>query len=173
MYRCIKIPTLLLPIAALLLSGCAGAPKSADTFRAQVSARGPFKIIDRFEVARPFGEVAATLRKKTDECLHVRMNWHTTGSVVGRSGTHTYKPTFIAGANKAELHVQMKRQGGVVEMGAPPDGYYRVVLDAAAAGPARTKIDMYVDSIDDNVIRNALRGWAQGTQLGCPDVTRR
>lgn len=173
MHLRVRTPTLLLSIAALLLSGCAGAPKNADAFRAHVSAQGPLKIIDRFEVARPISDVAATLRKKTDECLNVRMNWHTTGSVVGRSGTHTYKPTFIAGANKAELHVQMKRQGGVVEMGAPPDGYYRVVLDAVAVGPARTKVDMYVNSIDDNVIRNALRGWAQGTQLGCPDVTRR
>lgn len=168
---------LILPIAmAFLLGGCAsgGAPKNADDFRQQVSSRGPFKIVDSFEVARPFGDVATTLRKKTDECLQVRMNWQTTGATIARSGTHTYKPTLIVNKNKAELHVQMKRVGGGVhELGAPPEGYYRVVLDAVAAGSARTKIDIYVDSIDDNVIRNALRGWAQGTNLGCPDVTRR
>ena len=48
-----------------------------------------------------------------------------------------------------------------------------MVLDAVPVGQNRTKIDMYINSADDNLIRNALRGWAQGTNLGCPDVTKR
>ena len=96
------------------------------------------------------------------------------GAFIKVTTTHTYTPTFIATAKKTELHVQMKRAGGGMhELGAPPDGYYRVVLDAVPVGQNRTKIDMYINSADDNLIRNALRGWAQGTNLGCPDVTKR
>lgn len=167
--------------AALLLGGCAGAPKNAEEFRELVreGARYNLKIIESLEVARPFPDVSSTLRQKTDECLRVRMAAQGTargsvGAFVPRTVTHTYKPTFIAMANKAELHVQMKKAGGGThELGAPPDGYYRVVLDATPAGPNKTKIVMYVNSSDDNLIRNAMRGWVQGTNLGCPDVTKR
>jgi len=173
--------TMSLIAVALCLQGCAGAPKNAEEFREMVrsGARYNLKTIESFEVARSLADVSATLRKRTDECLRVIMTAQGTargnlGALVERTTTHTYKPTFIATAKKTELHVQMKRAGGgTYELGAPPDGYYRVVLDAVPVGQNRTKIDMYINSSDDNLIRNALRGWAQGTNLGCPDVTKR
>lgn len=166
---------------SLMLAGCAGAPKNAEDFRQMVrdGARYNLKTVESFEVARSLKDVSMTLRKKSDECLNVRMSAHGTargnvGAFVDRTVTHTYKPTFVAGPNRTELHVQMKKAGGGThELGAPPDGYYRVVLDAVPAGPNRTKIDMYINGSDDNLIRNALRGWVQGTNLGCPDVTKR
>ncbi len=173
--------TLSLITVTLCLQACAGAPKNAEEFREMVrsGARLNLKTVESFEVARPFADVSATLRKRTDECLRVTMTAQGTargnvGAFVERTTTHTYKPTVIATAQKTELHVQMKRAGGGThELGAPPDGYYRVVLDAVPVGQNRTKIDMYINSADDNLIRNALRGWVQGTNLGCPDVTKR
>ncbi len=173
--------TFSLIVVTLCLEACAGAPKNAEEFREMVrsGAKYNLKTVETFEVARPFADVSATLRKRTDECLKVTMTAQGTargnvGAFVERTTTHTYKPTFIATAQKTELHVQMKMAGGGThEFGAPPDGYYRVVLDAVPAGKNRTRIDMYINSADDNLIGNALRGWAQGTNLGCPDVTKR
>lgn len=162
--------------AALLLGGCAGAPKNAEDFRQMAREAAPYhlKIIENLEVARPFRDVSSTLRQKTDECLRVKLTREGTYRHTDFTMTHTYKPTFIATANKAELHVQLKMEGTrSYEFGAPPDGSYRVVLDATPAGPNKTKIVMYVNSIDDNLIRNAMRGWVQGTNLGCPDVSKR
>src|SRR5712692_1902538 len=155
---------------ALLLVGCATAPKNAEEFR-QAMRSSPFKKVESFEVARPFQDVSSTLRKKGNECLARTVRWtaRSSGSFNTRSGVNTYKPTFVANANRAELHVQLKRSA-VVEVGSPPDGFYRVVLDATPMAKDRTRIDMYALSIDDNLIRKAMRGWVQGDNLGCPDL---
>lgn len=173
----------LLIAGALLLGGCAGGmPKNAEEFRAftlertRVLGAGALGGVPKetFEVERPFREVSSTLQKKADECLKVAINWSARDSryLNTRSGVDTFKPTFIAGPDKAELHVQLKRSA-VVEVGSPPDGSYRVVLDAAPVAARRTRIDMYAMSVDDNLVRQALRGWVQGSNLGCPDLAKR
>jgi len=161
---------------ALVLGGCASSmPKNAEEFRQLTAERA--RVIgwmpgvlptETFEVERPFREVSSTLQKKANECLKVAIQWATNRG----SGVDTYKPTFVAGPAKAELHVQLRR-GAVIEVGAPPDGAYRVVLDATPVAARRTRIDMYTMSIDDNLLRRALRGWALGDNLGCPDLTKR
>ncbi len=166
---------LTLMAVVLVLGGCGGMPKNAEEFRqfsverARVLGWMPGLVPkETFEVERPFREVSSTLQKKANECLKVAIQWATNRA----SGVDTYKPTFVAGPNKAELHVQLRR-GAVVEVGAPPDGAYRVVLDATPLAAKRTRIDLYTNSIDDNLLRRALRGWAQGDNLGCPDLTKR
>jgi hypothetical protein len=163
---------------ALVLGGCGGMPKNAEEFRQFTLERtrvlGALSVPkETFEVERPFRDVSSTLQKKADECLKVAIKWTVTNSYGNtRSGVDTFKPTFIAGPNKAELHVQLKRSA-VVEVGAPPDGAYRVVLDATPLTAKRTRIEMYALSIDDKLVRQTLRGWAQGTNLGCPDLAKR
>ncbi len=166
---------LALMAVVLVLGGCGGMPKNAEEFRqfslerARVVGWMPGLVPkETFEVERPFREVSSTLQKRANECLRVAIEWATNRG----SGVDTYKPTFIAGPQKAELHVQLRR-GAVVEVGAPPDGAYRVVLDATPVAAKRTRIDLYTMSIDDNLLRRALRGWAQGDNLGCPDLTKR
>ena len=166
---------LVLIAGALVLGGCGGMPKNAEEFRQfsvkRVSVVGWMPGVvpkETFEVERPFREVSSTLQKKANECLKVAIQWATNRG----SGVDTYKPTFVAGPNKAELHVQLKR-GAVIEVGAPPDGAYRVVLDATPLAARRTRIDVYTMSRDDNLLRTALSGWARGDNLGCPDLTKR
>jgi len=159
----------------LIVGGCAGAPKNAEDFRLAMRS-SPFTRTETFEVARPFRIVSETLQKRSDECFNVAV--HSTATSVNipitRTSIRAYKPTFVGGAGKAELHIQQKRSGGgMVEVGALPDGYYRVVLDVVAIGPSRSKIDMYYMSPDDKYIRDTLRGWVTGERPGCPDLTRR
>jgi hypothetical protein len=155
---------------ALLLIGCGGMPKNAEEYR-QATRSSPFTKVESFEVARPFQEVSSTLQKKAGECLARAVRWTATSAqyLNTRSGVDTYKPTFIANAKRAELHVQLKRSA-VIEVGAPPDGSYRIVLDATPLADKRTRIDMYTQ---DSLLRKALRGWVQGDNLGCPDLTKR
>jgi len=61
----------------------------------------------------------------------------------------------------------------VVEVGAPADGAYRVVLDATPVAAKRTRIEIYALSVDDKLLRQTMRGWAQGSSLGCPDLAKR
>lgn len=159
---------------ALLLAGCGGMAKNAEEFR-QGALNSPFKgafnLVETYEVARPFPDVSATLQKKAKECLAITYDW---SSEYGqyrtkRSGTTTYKPTFIASAKRAEVHVQLK-QSAVTEIGAPPDGGYRIVLDATPIAKNRTRIDTYASSAEADLFKKAMRGWVTGVNPGCPDL---
>ena len=155
-----------------LLGGCA-TPQNAEEFR-QWTSDSPFKLLETYEVARPFQDVSSTLRKKAKECLAITINWTIDYGILhpNRKGIDTYKPTFIANPKRAELHVQLNRSA-VTAIGSPPDGPYRVVLDAAPIAKDRTRIDTYVlSNTDDGLIRKAMRGWVSGDNLGCPDLTK-
>ena len=164
--------------AALALGGCGGMPKNAEEFRQFTLERtrvlGAMSVAkETFEVERPFREVSSTLQKKANECLKVVVRRTGTDKYgYTRSSVDTFKPTFIASSGKAELHVQLKRSA-VVEVGAPPDGAYRVVLDATPVAAKQTRIDIYTMSVDDSLLQRTLRGWARGDNLGCPDLTKR
>ena len=164
-----------LPIFAimLLVIGCA-APQNAEEFR-QFTRKSPFKSTDTYEVGRPFSEVTSTLRKKTNECLAITIKTTTTKDfVIKRTNIHTYNPTLITNPNRTELHLQLKRSN-VTQVGAPPDGGYRVVLDATPIAKGRTRIDTYALSMamDDKLILTALRGWVTGDNPGCPDLVNK
>jgi hypothetical protein len=159
---------------AFAVAGCGMAPKNAQEFRQATrdGVRLGLTSMETFEVERPLREVSSTLRRKASECLNVSVNWSATNTYGNtRSGVHTYKPTFLANADKAELHLQRKRSGGGdVDVGAPADGFYDVVVDAIPVSPKRTRIEIYQG---DKLMRTALRGWAKGDNLGCPDLTKR
>src|SRR5919109_1042332 len=100
---------------ALVLAGCSMAPKNADEFRQATrdGVRLGLTSVESFEVDRPLRDVSSTLQRKAAECLSVSVKWSATNAYgTTRSGVHTYKPTFISGADKAELHLQRKRSGG-------------------------------------------------------------
>ncbi len=165
----------------LMLGGCGGMPKNAEEFRqftlerTRVLGSGAMGGVPKesFEVERPFREVSSTLQKKANECLKVVIKGTFTNKYGNTwSSVSTFKPTFISSPNKAELHVQLNRSE-VVEVGAPPDGAYRIVLDATPLAARRTRIEIYTMSVDDSLLQRTLRGWARGDNLGCPDLTKR
>lgn len=157
-------------LTAVVLTGCGamGAPKNAEEFR-QASQKGPLKRTDTFEVARPLGDISATLRNKAAECLNVAIRWNNTR---GGSGVVKYKPTFATEKGRASLYVQSKREGGNhTAFGEPPDGAIRVLIDATAVSGSRTRIDLYLWSpFDDKRLGKAFSGWAKGDDLSCPDL---
>ena len=166
-----RVSVRMLPLIAvvLLLVGCA-TPQNAEEFR-KYTRESPFKTTDTYEVARPFSEVSSTLRKKTNECLAITITTTTTRDFLfKRTSIQAYKPTLITKPNRAELHLQLKKSA-TIEVGAPPDGGYRVVLDATPKANGRTRIDTYalIDS-ESGLILTALRGWVTGENLGCPDL---
>jgi hypothetical protein len=167
----------LLIAVALVLGACGGMPKNAEEFRqftlerTRVLGSGALGGVPKetFEVERPFREVSSALQKKAGECLKVVIK----GTFTNKYGnTWSSVSTFTSGPDKAELHVQLKRSE-VVEVGAPPDGAYRVVLDATPVAAKRTRIEIYTWSADDGLLLRAMRGWAKGDNLGCPDLTKR
>ena len=164
--------THVLGVLVALLSGCGSLPQTPAEHRETAKSGRTFYTSASFEVKRPFAEVARTFQKKATECLSFSMATTTRPNIGFGSSTNVWgrtKPTVLASANRAELHFQAKLQNQVGSP--PPDGAYYLVADAYPLAKDRTKVDMYwIRRVD--LVAEAIRGWAAGENVGCPDPTR-
>ncbi len=160
-------------LVAVSLAGCAvKQPQTAEEFRQAVAAGAMMTKTESYEVSRPFRAVAETFRKRAPECLRVSVR------TVSQTGTSyqniltEYTPTVVAGGERAELYVQQLHKTGVLYPSKPPEGgIYLFVADATPQGN-RTRIQIYGPSRGYDVLHRAVRGWASGENLGCPDMTK-
>lgn len=84
-----------------------------------------------------------------------------------------YNPTVIHTKKRAELHLQQVHEKGVMNVSkVPPMGYYLMVVDAVPISKNETRIDYYGPSMGVDTITKAIKGWAKGTNMGCPDLTK-
>jgi hypothetical protein len=168
--KTISLFVMVLPV--LGITGCGSMPRTAEEFRQAVP--GAFMAgVETFEVERPFKDVAATFQKMAPKCLDTRIQTTSQTSTSYQVIVTKYNPTVIVSKNRAELHVQQIHEKGVVavyEM--PPKGYYLMVVDAIPVNSRKTKIDMYRPSMGHDVMVNAIKGWATGKNVGCPDLTK-
>lgn len=165
--------------ALVLTAGCASAPtpQNAAEYRDAMKQGGFGTKIETLKVERPYADVSATLAAKVDECLQVTMlksTCYQKGNCAERE--ETYTPTVFKGADKTEIHVQWKRTPwDSIFLGGPPpeDGTYIAVMDVMPSEGGVTNVTLYTASIEHlQTVPNALKSWAKGTNLGCPDLSR-
>jgi hypothetical protein len=160
-------------VLAVLLAACVAMPQTPEEFRKAVSGGAVLTKTENYEVNRSLKDVAATFRRKAPECLNVSVRTvsQTTGSY--QNILTEYKPTVVADAGRAELHVQQLHKTGVIYPSKPPEGgIYLFVADASPIDGKRTRIQLYGPSKGYDVLWRAVRGWASGENLGCPDMTK-
>lgn len=161
-------------IAVALLAGCATQqPKNAEEFRKV--APGAFLMgSETFEVNRPLRDVAATWQRRAPECLNASVRTTSQTSTSYQVITTTYKPSVVVGKERAELHVQREFKGsGVITVGNPPEGGpYIIVADAYPLSGNRTKVQMIAPTKGQDVLIRAIKSWASGENMGCPDLTK-
>ncbi len=142
---------------------------TTEEFRQAGKSSASFSTSDSFQVARPFADVAETIKKKAYECLSYDIG-STNRPLIGvGSSTHYYgraKPTVTISKNRLELAFQIKYEHTVTKV--PDDGYYYLVADAYPLGNGKTKIDLYWRT-KVNTLARAVRLWATGENQGCAD----
>jgi len=160
-------------VAAAALSACAvNFPQNAEEFRRYVPG-ARFGTVETFEVNRAFNEVGQTFRRKAAECLNVTVRSESRSQTSYHVVTTVYRPTVRLSKQRAELHVQRDHTTGVVYPGkVPSGGPYLMVVDAYPVGAARTRIEMFRPTVGNKALIDAIRGWATGDNLGCPDLTK-
>lgn len=167
---------LCLILGFLILTGCSmQQPKTAEEFR-KMLPESMFGKHETVEVKRAYSKVVDTFKKRAGKCLNVAVERTTTngyGQVVGRS-TITYVPTFKVGKKKSELHIQQQIEGNAIVLGGemPEKGYYMYVVDLFDAGKSKTRMEIYRGSIGSDTLTRAINNWAEGTNMGCPDMTQ-
>jgi len=159
--------------ASGLLGGCVSShPQNAQEFRDAVP--GAFTAaFETYTVNRSFDDVARTFQKKAPECLNVRIKTTSQTNMSYQVIVTKYNPTVHVTNERAELHVQQDHEKGVLNVTKKPErGYYLMVVDAFPAGTNQTKIDVYRPKIGYKHVTHAIRGWATGDNLGCPDLAK-
>lgn len=157
----------------LMFFGCAiHHPQTAEEFRK--AAPGAFMgKLETFQVNRTFKEVAKTFQKKAPECLNVTIKTTSQTRTSYQVIVTTYNPTVLVSDQKAELHVQMHHEQGVMKVSQEPEGgYYLLVADAIPLDKNTTRVDLYRPSMGYDTIIKAIKGWATGENLGCPDLAK-
>ena len=159
-------------MCAILLTGCISHPQTPDEFRKAVPSAFSAKV-ESFEVDRAFGQVANTFQKMGPSCLAKTIKTTSQTKTSYQVIVTNDKPTVLVTPQKAELHVQFHHDQGVIGVGKEPEGgYYLLVADASPLTPTKTRIDLYRPSMGHGVLIQAVRNWASGENVGCPDLTK-
>lgn len=161
-----------------ILSGCASGPtpQNAQEYRQAVAKGGYGTMTETYEVKGSSIKVAATLKAKSSECFNKTITTQECRGPSCITRNFILIPRFSSNGNSAELVVQMKTNhvnAKNVYLGGPPpeSGMYMAVADIAPAG-GNTKITMYATNVGMyGHIPKAVKHWANGTNLGCPDFT--
>ncbi len=150
-------------------------PQSAQEFR-QMLPGSMFGKQETVTVDRSYSKVIDTFRKRAGKCLNVVVQRDVVnryGQVVNTTNI-TYTPTLNVGKSRAELYLQQLPEGSatfvVGEM--PEKGFYFFVADAIHAGKNKTRLDLYYSSYGADTLSRAVKNWAKGDNLGCPDLTQ-
>jgi hypothetical protein len=158
---------------AALLQGCGGMPQSAEEFR-KAAPGAMLAKTETYEINRAQRDVAATFQRKAPECLNMAVRTVSQTSTSYQNILTEYRATVVPGGERAELHLQqLHKGGGVIYASKPPEGgMYLIVADAYPLPGNRTRMQLYGPSIGYDVVYRAIRGWAAGDNLGCPDLTK-
>lgn len=169
--------TIVFIFIAALLAGCGSMPKTPDILVQNAKDDSMFSEKDVFEVKRPLEEVTEVFKKKANECLKQTI---TSTSADGTPGIRTYRrevrvytPRVIVSKQRTRLTLQSKVTEGSTELGdIPPDGWYMMVADAYPVGKSTTRVESYIQWPDQRAAFTAIKHWASGTNMGCPDMTK-
>jgi hypothetical protein len=160
-----------LGISALLMAGCAGNPATPESFRE--TARGGHVLTKKpesFVVDRPLAAVAATFRKRAEECMNTNLYTQQVPTI-GFAGSSrlagSSKATVLVTAQKMEFYLQVHYKANLASE--PDGGAYMFIADGEAVAPGKTRLDIYRTTFRTDVVLEAVKGWAYGTTQACPD----
>ena len=159
-------------VLGLILSGCAGhMPQTADEFR-QEAPSAFMGMVEKFEVDRSYTEVGKSFQTMAPQCLDVRIKTTSQTNMSYQVIVTKWNPTVKITDQRAELHIQQLHEKGVLNVYEVPDkGYYTMVIDAIPVGKNSSQIVMYRSSVGNKALVKAIKGWAAGKNIGCPDLT--
>jgi len=161
----------LIPMLSIILYGCGHMPQTADEFRTEVPGAFMGEVV-KFEVNRSYTDIGKSFQKMAPKCLDVRIKTTSQTNMSYQVIVTKWNPTVKISKQKAELHIQQVHEKGVLNVYEVPEkGYYRMVVDAIPTGKNSSQVVMYRASVGNKTLNKAILGWANGENIGCPDLT--
>jgi len=164
---------LLIFVFTVGLTGCITShPQNARDFR--IAVPGAFMAkVEKYDVSQPYSKVAARFKKMAPKCLNVSIETVSQSRTSYQVIVTDYKATVVPGKTRTELHVQQHHAKGVMNVTKEPKGgYYLMVFDAIKVGKNKTRIEYYGPSSGHDEMVKAIKGWASGKKVSCPDLTK-
>ena len=164
---------ILILVLTVSLTACITShPQNARDFRAAVPGAFMAKV-EKYEVSQPYAKVAARFKKMAPKCLNVSVETVSQSRTSYQVIVTDYKAKVVSGKTRTELHVQQHHAKGVMNVTKEPKGgYYLMVVDAIKAGKNKTRIEYYGPSSGYDSMVDAIKGWASGKKVSCPDLTK-
>ena len=155
-----------------LLTGCGTFPRTPDILVQNAKDGTMFSDKDEFVVKRPIEQVADVFKKKSAECLNIQVTRTWKGNGILHKEVLAYKPSLTVDKQRVRLMLQTKVLNNPDLAGPPPDGWYMMVADAYPVDKNTTRVESYVQWPGENIVFKAVKHWANGTNMGCPDMTK-
>ncbi|MDH5388648.1 MAG: hypothetical protein OEY06_09380 [Gammaproteobacteria bacterium] len=172
-----RISLIFFSFFTLILTGCGSMPNTPELLVQNVKSGSMFSEKEVFEVERPLSKVSKTLKKKSTECFRQRVantsNTGGTGLQVQRTLVRSFTPKIVIGKKHTRLTLQSMITEGSTELGdMPKDGWYMMVVDAYKINKNKTRVETYFQQPSYLGAFSAIKHWATGSNMGCPDLTQ-
>ncbi len=166
-----------LVIIVLTATGCAvNHAQNSFEFR-QMTPNNAYGKHETFEINNSYSSAVSNFKERAETCLTtgvVIKNYdkRTGAKIIGEQNL-TYTPTLTVGKTKSELSIQKNVSGAGMILGkVPENGMYIFLADLIEDGN-KSRLDVYyITYMGTDEILNAVKNWASGTSLACPDLTK-
>lgn len=171
----------IISVILLALSGCAvhPTPQNADEYRKVVRDGAYGTHIESYIVNSPYLTVSNRIAKNAKKCLDKTFTKRVCTSTRSSTNCHdtsiSFIPTVRKATGKMELHMQRKSNpdATIYVGGEPPaSGMYTSIIDIEPAEKNKTKITVYAPVNFYRETPDAVRQWAEATNMGCPEFVR-
>jgi hypothetical protein len=140
-----------------------------DEFRADAAGWGG---VENIEVGRSLREIAATFRDRAPACLQDVETTTINGPAQRRMMTKwRYHETVLVSDRKVELIVQGLLESSLKMYEEPANGTYVLIARAFPIDGRRTRVEISGSAFGRTSLHAAVRAWAAGTSVACPDMT--
>jgi len=159
-------------LLAFLMHGCAmKQAQTAQEFR-MMAPQSSYGAHDTLTVTKPYSSAVANFKKKADKCLTTELvltYQNQYGQTISTQNL-SYTPTLVVGKSKTTLSVQKNVSGdGMIAGKVPEKGMFLVVADLTPVAKNKTRLDIYRNTYETDIIVAAIKNWATGKSLACPD----
>ena len=164
-------------IIAIMSTGCSLKHAQNNSEFRHMTPSNAYGKHEVFTINNSYSKAVSNFKKRADACLNtavvLKSYDRNTGAKIAGEQTLTYTPTLTVGSNKSELAVQKNVSGAGMIMGkVPENGMYIFLADLAKDGKKSRLEVYYITYMGTGEILNAIKDWASGTSLACPDLTK-
>ena len=153
----------------LILTACAGSPKTVDELRSRFKEGGSFFKTETHTIKRPVSAVVESLHRKAISCFNaVKTTKAWENGYYSTSSTAYLAILKQEARNKFALTIQDNIGNAIYIGGVPKGGQYNFLADVVEVNKSTTKIVLNGIVMKSTNYMEPILAWAKGQDAKCP-----